>query len=534
MPKILQDRIIWDEDDWLGGLAPQARNSTYLYGGSGASYQRNVNPFRFLGSICPGYLPESVVNVDNITGIIKAGDAGISGATPYAYLIGGDKVYRLDLSNDTIDNSGITHTISHHATPVGQDIKVFSITNSVTSASSTMAMYSFYDGTDGDVGAYDISSSLGVFYDNFLSTQPTGASVLTTDPHPMILGDDGALYIGNGRTLLKLDGENGTNGTLTTVLTLPRGTVIRSFTKSPDYLIVLASRSNNISGSFYRGNSMAYFWNYTSQNYNYAYDLADNMVTAGFNWNGVVGCFTYGRASNGYGAISTKMKLFSGGKFDQVLEYNSNPPGHGSVEIHDGMILWVFGTSGAQSWIGSYGSPWGNRVKGGFNYWGEGSGANLDAGNTGICSNLGGTKLYVCSGANSSSGLEMFYTNYGPIQTSGSFWQGLSARLNLPSQTIGNIKSIKVHFKGSSSGGRTVSLSLLFNGISSGQTVFNDLAVVSNNQLTQEYFVDTSNIQFKPFHTIRPSLTWSNGSGGTECPIIDKIEVFYDTVKFIQ
>nr|MDD3999872.1 hypothetical protein [Bacilli bacterium] len=421
-------------------------------------------------------------------------------------------------------------------TPVGQDIKVYNVTNSVTSVSSTMAMYSFYDGTDGDVGAYDISSGLGVFYDNFLSTHPIGGSVLTTDPHPMIIGDDGALYIGNGNTLMKLDGEasGGSGGTLTTALTLPKGTIIKSFTKSPDYLVIFVSRSNNVSNNFYRGNSTAYFWNYTSQNYNLAYDLSDNVVTSGFNWLGVIGCFTFGRASEGNGSVSTKMKLLSGGRFEQVLEYPSNPPGHGSIEIHDGMVVWSFGTSGSQSWIGSYGSPWGNRIKGGFNYWGEPRGTSLDLGTTGLCANLGGTRLYVASGANSSSGLEMFYQNYGPIQDSASYWQGLMARLNLPYQSVGNVKSVKVHFKRAATAGRVVKLQLYFNGVTTNSVVLDAIGTIPNTQLTREYTMDTSNIQFPQFHSVRPVLTWNTGTDSTDAPLVSKIEVFYDTVKFIQ
>lgn len=528
MPKILSDRIIWDSDDWFGGLSPQSRNNTL-----NTTYQRNINPFRVLGAIGPGYMPVSVTNVDLIDSVIRAGESDYSGTTPYAYLISqGGKIYKLDLATDTIDNSGWTHQITHHASVVGQDLKIVNVVNGVTSTASTMALYSFYDGTDGDVGAYDISSGLGVFDDDFLSTQPTGALTLTTDPHPMVFGDDGKLYIGNGRTLVRFDGETGGNGTVTVALTLPRGTIIRSFAKHPDGLLIYASRSNNVSGSFYRGNSTAYFWDYVSDNFNYPYDLSDNMVTAGFNWLGIPGCVTYGRTGEGNGAVSSKLKLFTGSRFKQILEYPSNPPGHGSVEIHDSMILWVFGTSGSQSWIGSYGTPWEDRIKGSFNYWGEPRGTSLDSGTTGLCSNLGGTKLYVASGYNSSSALETFSAGYGPIQSSGSYFQALPAKLTLPSGKAATVKSIKVHFNKASTAGRTFNLTLYFNGITTQSVVLSGLG--TNSVLTKEYIVDTSGTSFPHFHSIKPYLTWDTGTDSTDAPLVEKIEVLIDIVNFIQ
>ena len=174
MPKILSDRIIWDEDDWLGGLVPQARNNTPITVGIGAAYQRNINPFRRLGAITPGYAPSSVTNVASITSVVKSGDADYSGTTPYAYLVGGALVHRLKLDDNTISNAAPwPHTIAHgaHGSILGEDIKVYNVMNAVTSVSSTMALYSFSDNTDGDVGAYDISSgALNVFYDNFISS----------------------------------------------------------------------------------------------------------------------------------------------------------------------------------------------------------------------------------------------------------------------------------------------------------------------------------------------------------------------------
>jgi hypothetical protein len=533
--QILEDRIVYSENDWLGGLVPQAENSVALSVGEGAAYQRNVNPFRYLGSICPGMYPTEVTNIASLTTIISGGDIdNYSTIAGYAYLVGGSLVHKLDLTvGATLDTISATtpwpHTIDHgHASEFGDDLKIFTIVNGATSTASVMALYSFTDATDGDVGAFDISSgALNVFYDNFLSTQPTDAFTLTKDRHPMIVGDDGALYIGNGNSLAKLIGDGGGNGTLSTPLSFPRGTVIRSFTKYPDYLVIFAKRNSN---SLYRGTSVAYFWNYQSKNYNFAYDLSDNEVTAGFNWLGTPGCFTYGRKANGKD-ICTKLKLFNGTKFEQVLEYDGSSPTHGAVEIYDSMITWVYGDSSLGK-IGTYGSPWPGRIKNSFNFYGEATGTGLTTEYGGFCSNLMGKKLYVSSGAGSPGGLQIFEGNFGPYVATGSYFRGIVARPSFPSKHRGKIKSVKVHFRRTSTAGRTLKLDLYVDGITTYSTVFTGLG--TNSDLVKEYLFDTNNSELPHFHGVFPVLTWDTGTDSSDAPIVSKLEIFYEPIKFIQ
>lgn len=530
MPKISENRIVWDEEDFLTGLQIQSTSLIPLtVGGKGAIASRQVNPYRKLGAITPGYLPVDVTNVSAVTSLIVAGDADYSGSTPYAYLGGSDMLHRLNLSSDTLSNTGQwPRTFTHHATPIVDDIIVYNIVNGVTSSNSTMALYAFHDATDGDVGAYDISAD--VFYDSFLSTQPTGAFTLTTDPHPGILGDDGFVYFGNGNSLVQLDGTGGGNGTLTTALSFPRGTVIRSFAKRPGYLIIFTSRGNTVSTSYYRGTATAYFWNYNSSKYNFAYDLSDNYVSAGFAWNGIPGCFTYGRAAGG-GVISTKLKLFNGSYFEQVLDYGSNPPAHGGVEIHDAMIVWNYSTTTSQNFIASYGSPWKGKIPNAFNYIAEVNGTT----NGGICKNFVGTKLYVSAGTTTSGGLKTISANYAPLTSEGSFWEGITAVPGFGKHMIGKITAVKVHFRGSATAGRTLELTLNFNyGATTVATVFTALGTLTGTQTIKEYNKDSSNIEFPFFHSIFPRFTWTTGTDSSDAPAVYKLEIFFEQVQFNQ
>ena len=541
MPKILSDRIVYDHEDWLAGLVPQANNSLALNVGEGAAYMRNVNPYRALGAIIPGFAPAAITNEDNLQGLAVSGDSDFSGSTPYAYLISQASnsalIQRLNLSSDTISGgaTAFPHNVTHtkaadHASFSSKDLVIFSITSGVSSTTSTMAMYSFSDDVDGDVGAYDISSGLEVFYDNFLSTQPEGGLVLTTDPHPMIIGGDGVLYIGNGNTLIALDGTTGGSGTASTKLTFPKGTVIRSFTKMAKYLIIYTSRSNIVSAASYRGNSIAYFWDYVAGKFNFDYDLNDNLVTAGFNLGGVPGCFTYGRAGDG-GALTTKIKMFNGSRFESEYEYRKNPPGHGSVDIYDNLLVFAFG-DGAQNYIGSFGSPWPGRIKRSFNFWGEPQGSSLDLTNTGICKNLGGLKLYVSGGA----GMSSFSSAYGPNTSSGSFWYGILASPSFPFKTRGRIKSIKIHYRNTFTAGRTATVALQIDAaLSVTVTVASAIGTIASAEDTiVEYFKDTNGVPFPEFHSFAPRITWDTGTDNTDAPPIKKIEIFFEPIQFKQ
>ena len=538
MPTVLQDRIVWDKNDWLAGLAPQHANNTGLsVGGRGASFIRNVNPYRRLGGIAPGFAPTSITGGDSssIASTIIAGDVdfGATTSNPFAYLGGGTLLNKLDLSTDTVLTSDFPKSvplIGGHAAHANLDIKDVLVYGVGT---STYVLYSYSDGTDGDVGAYDIGEAgLAAFSDAFkhewLSTRVTSGAGLGTGIHPIILGDDGAAYIGDGRTLIKYDGETGTNGTRTAPFTLPRGTVIQSFAKTLNYLVLFTTRSNLISGTYYRGNSTAWFWNYVSDKPNFSYDLSDNYVTAGFNWNGILGCLTFGRAAEG-GSISTKLKLFSGSRFEQVVALPRNPPGMNGVEVHDSMLLWNFGDN-AQSFLASYGSPWRNKIPDSLQFWGEPSGASQSASLGGICRNFGGAKLYTSSGTGTSGGLQVFSSNFG--QGGGTFWQGLMAVPFLPEGKVAKLKSVRVTFRNATTAGRNVELTMVTDfRADTTSTILTGLGTISATTLTREFRFDTSGAQLPQFTSIAPNIIWSGGTDGTDAPTIHRIEAFYDTVN---
>lgn len=518
MPKILSDRIVWDADDWFAGSVPQAEVNNPKSFGNGASYMHNVNPFRQPGSICPGFSPDYLVagNVSTVSSYIRAVDTDITSAST-AYFLSEYKVYKFNaLTYSFYASDPWPHIIDSP----GSDLKIYSITNAETSVTSTMVLYSY--GTN--VGAYDISSgTLNVFYDTFLSTQPTGASTLTSNTHPMILGDNGDIYIGNGNKLLELDGRTGGNGNLRTALTLPEGTVINSFTKTSDYLILICYRSS--ASSTLRGNATAYFWNYLSDNYNFAYDLGDNYATAGFNWLGRPGCFTYGRSNLPSGNHITNIKVFDGSKFKLLTSYVGEPPSHNGVDILDAMLVFS-GSYSTTGFVGAYGIPWSSNNNGILNFIAAPSGYDK-----GICKNLTQGRLYVSSGATTSGGLDIFFSRYSYA----SYWQGTIAKPSFSYNNKGKIKSVKVHFKKASTAGRTLLLRLQFDGTSTYSDIFDTGTITeTNGGLVREYFVDSSGIKFPLFHSVWPYFYWNIGTDNTDAPAVEKLEVFYESVKNIQ
>src|SRR5262245_25694862 len=105
------------------------------------------------------------------------------------YGVGGNKLYKINATT-VVSDATWPHTIDKAAVTAedGEDVEEY----------RGGYFYSYnHSGSAGDVGRYDGSAT---FDDDYLSTVPTGAGALAGGvPHPMIVGGDDTLYIGNGR-----------------------------------------------------------------------------------------------------------------------------------------------------------------------------------------------------------------------------------------------------------------------------------------------------------------------------------------------
>ena len=417
--------IRWDADDWLSGLTPDwGLNETETTIGKGFSTSTGIDPFRRPGYLSPGYDPLSATNNSVIDAMQKN---GVVYGTD-AFTVGGDKLHKMAILTTTLTNDAtFPHTISAHgghSGVVSSDIVLYYI------GATRYAFYSWNDGNDGDVGRFDLTST---FDDDWMSTVPASAAVQSTiNPHPMIVGADDILYIANGRFLNALDGQTGANGTYSAArLTLPTDSVITSFAKTGDNLVIFAYKSSSSSsGSYYKGECYAYFWDYSSEDPWKVVPIPGNYVNGGFSMSGTVGCFVQGAAAllNSSGKQS-RLFMYDGSVFSPKVGFIDNIPGHGGVEVIDDVIYW-----NAASYIYQYGSPH-LGLKGALNRITKLDGSTSE----GMLRNFANTTMVGSAGTTSSGGMQKVNSGY---------YAGtcITPTVNLPFQpdTQARIKMVKV------------------------------------------------------------------------------------------
>lgn len=535
MPSISKNRITWDKDDWLSGLHPNyssaAGDSPVPTGSGQLTFALSMNPYRYFGYASPGFNPTDVTGVSAVSNgairhIVIAYDTdGTDGYYGFG-IDSGSKLFRIDTDTGEVTSP---HTItSASGTVEGNDIVQYAV--NIASVRTPAVFYSFNNtgATAGNplwnVGMCNLS---GTYDDDFMTTVPaTPLAVLSaggdaiTYPHPMIVGDDDILYIADGNVLNAFDGETGANGTYyTAVLTLPAGFRITSFAKLKQRLVIfgykeLRNAASANASSFYATEAKAYFWDYLSLDPYDSVNLNDNYCSGGFEFMGTVGCFTQGRkpvpASNQF----SKIMLFNGSEFESVAMFDNNIPIHGGVQVVGDTIMF-----NAQGKIYQYGSP----------YPGFPNGLNKVAAGLGTSSGaiitLSTTLQVASTGTTTSGGLQKFTTSF----STGSVATALASP-DFPEGQEGKVKSVTVTYAKTSTGGRAVSISLFGNDLAT-TTIVSSLEEITASNIRKKYEFDSSGNQLPKFDDLKAIISWGSGSGVADAPIVQSIEVEYETVN---
>ncbi len=504
MPTIQQNqkggKIIFDSNDWLAGLNPQysASASARQKMGNGLAAARSFDPYRDFGYASPGYNPTDLTNVSVIDAVQV--NCVVNGA--YGYSVGGTKVHQIDLTNEALNAT--PHAI---ASSVMQDCIVYKI------GATPYLFYSWYDGTDGDVGRYDFGTwtTAGSWDDDYMSAVPTGKQVFanTSKPMPMIIGSDDVLYIGVKNVVYAFDGATTTLSP--NVLTLPAEYNITGFARYGTHLAVFASTDST---SFALAKATVFFWNYLDLDPSKVIDLNDNYVSAPFEYNGTVGCFTQGRVSDKtQNTKSCKLKIFDGLTFKTFATSIGNAPAIGGVDISGDMIQW---NSGGK--IYSFGSPFlGIDAK--LNQIMEGLGTS-----SGFLKTLTtATVLQIAStGTTTSGGMQNLKTNY--------YEQSLVAtalaKPNWPVGKKGRITTIITKYAKTSSAGLLLTGQLL-NRLG---TILSEF-VTDVSAITADTYISKNEDVNAVFDDMKLVLSWSGGTAVTDAPIIDSVEVEFEYVN---
>lgn len=529
MPSLSGNKIIFDATDYLATLHPQYSNSTNdlppIIGTNKLTASQAFDPYRFSGYAAPGVEAVGADNADEIGGLLIAAIVGTEGSDDYGYAleledaVGGTKLHRinLDLSTFEVENSSPwPHTISGSGIITGGDLVKYDA--NVSGTGQKCAFYSYVDaGGSWDVGRYTFSGTVGGFDDDFMTTVPTTTlSASGNDKaHPMIVGNDDKLYIGDGRYLHAYDGSVGNDGTVSNeVLVLPPGYNIRAFALRPNFLAIFADVETE--RNEYRGKARCFFWNYLDEDPSYIYDLNDNFVTAATEINGTILCWTTGRQQmldDGYRDRTTRIQEFVGDRFDTVQVLN----GYGSPIYRGVDVVGQTALFNVNGDIYQYGSP----VEGapiGLNKVAKGSGSQ-----SGFC-----RRLYQFQGVNISTGdgdpngLEKLENNYA---ISANF-STVAEQPVFPNGQRGRVKSVTVYYGATASGGRELALYL---GTETGvTTLFTGKKTITADNIVEKYEVDSTGDELPAFSVLKCIGVWSEGDGSTDAPIIQRVVVEFE------
>lgn len=451
-------KIIWDRDDWsTPGLAPNYSNSLTpsVLGGNKLQSMGAINPFRKWGVPLPGYRPSTATNSSVVSEFLRK---GIVNGTAAVIVSNGAKIHQFDGTN-TITNSGnFPYSVTAHgghSSPIGNDCLAY-VTN-ISSVPTQRYFYSWTDNTDWDVGMSDFPFTSAD--DDFMSIVPASPFIKATYaagkdyPHPLIVGDDDVLYIGDRNFLHALDGRNGADGKFSpAVLILPYGWIMTSFEKTDAGLMIFAYFST-VTTDNYRGQARAFEWNYNELDISRSFNLNDNFTSESFTLGTTIGIFTSGRVTDPQNVSKkSRIQLFDGTKFVPMIAFIGTIPIRGGVEVQGESVTW--NSDGVVF-------CWGSKTlgeKSGLNKIAQGGGSSTGMLTTFFDSN---NILAVSSGATTAGGLQMFSTNYeATIGVSNCFFLTPLCEPFFPEGFRGKVKLITVEFSNIVNPSNTAELSL--------------------------------------------------------------------------
>jgi len=516
MPTITKSQIIYNEQDFLAGLHPQYGSRTIPQKlGKYASQEYNFNAYSDLGYAKNGFLNTDFTNAASIKSrIIKT----IGGSDNFFYGIDSGK-YFYKLSNlggtsPALELGGGVFPYSIHATAVCSDV----IEHYLGNAKTKVIWYSYNNGTNGDVGGYGLVA--GTFDPDYMSSVPVGAAALANAyPHPLCVGHDDVLYIGNGRSLYMYDYSDtaGANGKLTQdVLLLPEDYVITSIIKlQPRTLVIFAKRGLYGVG----GSAKAFFWDYLSSDPYQIEDLYDYNVLTPFDYKGTIGCVTEGLET------ARKVKIFDGSEFTILTKFTQSTsedgPCIGGVDVNDNEI-WIHTADANKGYIYRYGNN-------------EGLPNKLDLvakSITGAAATYAGyIKLAATNGVTFSTGKDdgtgsyIQFLDKTKYATDGYWYSDL---IDIGNERV-RITDITIYFADEFTGGRTITLDLFdrhtsytIQGISALGTV-----TTTNRVFRAKPFNNTGGTAIPPLDGVGIKLTWATGAGSGVTPIINKVVLDY-------
>ena len=516
MPQILSDRIIFDVNDWLGGMIAPIATGTgaiRILGEQGHAFHSNYNPVDSVHDI-PGVAASGpgntdLTNVDSNSPLSIIIDGVVDGTSSVnkAYGLNGSQVEEWNTSSDALTVSG--GTFPHAITPHGHSsLSTFGCQLVPYNQSDTRKLfYSWSDGTDWDVGTFDYTST---FDDDFMSTVPTtpiaGADLTDGDsvPHPLFRSSqDDLLYMGSLRYVHYYDGLN--NTFTSQAFDMGSGWRCIGFQETQYDLVIFAGESTSTTNEVNR--CRAFFWDQSRPSSAYKIlDIDAYRISAPFRYKGTIGCFGTGPDNSEY------IYLYDGNEFVKVAEYDGagNLPVNGGVIVNNGLLKFMAGGK-IYSW-GKYK----NLLPPPTNPYHI---ATLGGTGNGLCKQLFANRVYMSSEA----GELVKFANFGQGSVA-----TRTAYPNFPKGMKGKVKQVDVEFAQTTTAAKdTVDIDL-----QEDLTVVNLVSsFTSATQTKMKFLRDENGNPFKVLTGLSAILTWNAGAASTDSPAIKRITVWYDPVS---
>ena len=532
--------VVYNWEDFFG-LVPSYGFANYNRMGKGASHQNAINVFRDLGILEPGFISTNFDSTtSNIAAQLNGGVVDRASSQPNVWLIEkGAKIHQIAgsaggvgstirttvpfpftiLSGTDSGGGGVDH--SGHTTPVGEDIIIANIDG------TDYILYSYNDNTDGDVGQVPLAPAVATdFIENYFTRQAGIGNVLNKNyPHPMIQGDYSFYYIADGQKLKYIapDGTTSVNSTI-----VPEGFAIKAFSKTGTHLILFCNKLKaSTSTDSPRGESIAVFWNYRSQRADFIKLLNDNKVVAGFNFQGIIGCFTVGRL-NDFNNLSytSKLQVFIDNEFKSVFNFSEVPSSYNCWDIHNNHLIWY-----AQGTIFDFGKI-AEEEEWKVNKIGSSIGRAEDAG---MCKSLNGYSLFLSSGTGTSGGLEFYGTpsSGSPTFDPNAQWRGMVLEPLFPMGMKGKIDMVEVGFFSTLSTGKLKMDLLLDTDYGTQTTIIDDLDTITSGKQIVYKKLNSSGATLPDFNVLKPIINWVGGSAATDAPKVNYLKIYYSLIPIV-
>lgn len=507
MPKITKSKIVFDGDDWLSDVDYLSTDPNYQRGSINLAKANNFDSVRAYGFAQPGFSPVDAVNIASVSDYLRNGVANGNAA----YAISNDgKIQHITglIGATTIDVAAPFPKTIAGMTPKCSDCVKYYV------GASEYFFYSYSTNAFWDVGQYDFAAA---FNDTFMSA--TAASPLaapyraggTGFAHPMIVGDNNIMYMGDRNFVHGFNGQIGANGTFfPAVLTLPQGYVITAFVNYQFYLVIFAYKNPGILGDL--SVAKAFFWDTFSSSFTFVKDLNANFVSEAVNYQNTIICFTYGNTS-GFYAINAQMQIFDGSIFRILKTGFYDIPIRGGVEVvGDNLYFNAQGSIFAYRGLGNKKSFHELLTKNG----------QISSGMLKFFSSL--PFIHISTGFGASNGLLTFKGLYN----SSALVYTKVVELDSPEYLRAQIRSITIVYQKTVSGGRSFKIDYVTDDALT-TNLFVAKTTISNT--IERYQVNADGSPLKAFKQIQLYLTWDTGVANSAAPSISRIEVEYELVK---